>query len=86
MRVLGIFEVHRLRRHPVSDKRELPWDVLQQDLSPSALAVVAKMARSEVKNYMAELAEDAGVPFGSPAVFLRLIQGAAANEVEGDEK
>lgn len=37
----------------------------------SARAIVAKMARSEVKNYMAELAEAAEVPFDDPVSCLR---------------
>lgn len=69
--IIGIFEVHRLRRHPGSGRRELPWDGLMQDLSPAARQVLAKAARSEVKNYLAELAEQAEVPFGDPAGFLR---------------
>jgi hypothetical protein len=36
-------------------------------------AVIAKMARSEVKNYLAELAEAAELPFGDPVEFLRAI-------------
>lgn len=70
MKLLGFLEVHRLHRHEVSGRRELPWDVLFQDLSPAARLAVAKVARSEVKNYLAELAEEAEVPFGSPAAFL----------------
>lgn len=68
---IGIFEVHRLRRHPQSGRRELPWDKLRQDLSPAASAIVAKVARSEVKNYLAELAEQAEVPFTGPVEFIR---------------
>jgi type III secretion system FlhB-like substrate exporter len=37
----------------------------------SARAIIAKMARAEVKNYLAELAEQAEVPFGDPAEFVR---------------
>lgn len=35
---------------------------------------VSRMARSEVKNYLAELAEDAEMPFSSPEAFLRLVR------------
>lgn len=35
-------------------------------------ALIAKMARSEVKNYLAELAEQAGVPFTSPVGFITM--------------
>lgn len=73
MKIFGIFEVHRLRRHPDSGHRELPWDDLIRDLSPAASRMVAKVARGEVKNYLAELAEHAGVPFGSAAEFVRLM-------------
>jgi hypothetical protein len=38
--------------------------------------IIARMARSEVKNYMAELAEAAELPFGDAAVFLGLIREA----------
>lgn len=41
---------------------------------PEARAITAKMARSEVKNYLADLAEQAEVPFGDPAGFLRAIR------------
>jgi len=37
--------------------------------------VIAKMARSEVKNYLADLAEQAEVPFDDPVSFLRNIAG-----------
>lgn len=68
---IGIFEVHRLRRHPASGRRELPWDMLLQDLSPAASAIIARVARGEVKDYLAEIAEQAGVPFSGPAEFVR---------------
>lgn len=84
MKLLGIFEVHRLHRHPVSGKWELPWGVLQQDLSPVARAVVAKIARSEVKNYLAELAEQADIPFISPLGFVTALQGASRGVASGD--
>lgn len=67
---LGIFEIHRLRKHPVSGRREIPWDILQQDLSPATRAIVAKIARSEVKNYVAEQAERAEMPFTDVAGFI----------------
>jgi hypothetical protein len=38
---------------------------------PAGHAVIARMARSEVKNYLAELAEAAEVPFGDPVQFIR---------------
>lgn len=38
---------------------------------PPFHSLVAKMARSEVKNYIAELAEQAERPFNDPAQFLR---------------
>jgi len=78
---LLVLEIHRLRKHPASGKRELPWDVLQQDLSPAARAIVAKVARSELKNYLAAMAEASGVPFGDPVDFLR----AAYRARGGDE-
>ena len=83
MIILG-YEVHRLRRHPVSGKPELPWGILQQDLSPVARAVVAKTARSEVKNYLALLAEEAGLPFGDPVQFLTALPRLESRP--GDER
>jgi hypothetical protein len=41
---------------------------------PAPSAVIAKMARSEVKNYLAQLAEEAEMPFGNPAGFLRTVR------------
>lgn len=49
-----------------------------------AREVVARMARSEVKNYLAEVAEEAGVPFGSPAQFIRHTITHAAAFIEMD--
>jgi hypothetical protein len=40
---------------------------------PSSHQAVARMARSEVKNYLAELAEEAEMPFDNPAGFLRAV-------------
>jgi hypothetical protein len=71
---LGILEIHRLRRHPVSGRRDLPWGILQQGLSPVTQAVIAKCARSEVKNYLAALAEQAEMPFGDPGGFLAALR------------
>jgi hypothetical protein len=83
VKLLGIFEVHRLRRHEVSGRRELPWDVLFQDLSPAARAAVAKVARSEVKNYLAELAELCEMPFVSPEGFVQALRTSAFITVHG---
>lgn len=38
---------------------------------PAPRGIVAKMARSEIKSYLAELAEQAEVPFSDPAAFVR---------------
>jgi hypothetical protein len=81
---IGIFEVHRLRRHPGSGRRELPWDALAQDLSPAARQVVARVARSEVKNYLAELAEKAEIPFVSAQGFVTALQGASKGVASGE--
>jgi hypothetical protein len=40
-------------------------------LSPPGRELVARMARSEVKSFLAEIAEEAGVPFTGPEEFLR---------------
>jgi hypothetical protein len=39
--------------------------------APEVQRAVARMARSEVKSYLAGLAEEAGIPFSSPGAFLR---------------
>jgi hypothetical protein len=39
--------------------------------APEVQRAIARMARSEVKNYLAELAEQAEVPFAGPAAFVR---------------
>lgn len=77
MRLFGVLEVHRLRRNDLGH-REMPWDDLIRDLSPAARAVVAKVARSEVKNFMAEVAEEAGIPFESAAAFLGRVRENAS--------
>lgn len=41
---------------------------------PGVARAIARMARSEVKNYLAELAEDAEVPFGDPVSFIRTVK------------
>jgi hypothetical protein len=50
---------------------------------------VAKMARSEVKNYLAELAEESELPFGDVAGFLRglktLMAGVSTTNLAHDE-
>lgn len=40
--------------------------------SQEAREGIARLARSEVKNYLAELAEEAGVPYGDAVTFVRL--------------
>ena len=45
---------------------------------PEVRAVVAKMARSEVKGYLADLAEQAEMPFVNAAGFLRGVRAATA--------
>ena len=49
--------------------RDKALEMLSTD--PTIRQLIAKMARSEVKNYLAELAEEAELPFGNPASFLR---------------
>jgi hypothetical protein len=71
------WEIHHLRRHPVSGDRELPWDILQRDLAPNTRAIVAKAARSEVKNYIAYLAEQAQMPYTGPEGFIEALRQAA---------
>jgi hypothetical protein len=46
--------------------------------APEVQRAVARMARSEVKSYLAGLAEEAEVPFLSPAAFLRGVRAVMA--------
>lgn len=48
--------------------------------APEVQRAVARMARSEVKNYLAELAEEADVPFGSPSGFLGAVRAMLAED------
>jgi hypothetical protein len=41
---------------------------------PAFRALVAKIARAEVKNYLAEIAEQAELPFCGPVEFIRELQ------------
>jgi hypothetical protein len=62
--------------------RVWPWrqrtitEYLRTD--PEVRKLVAKMARAEVKNYLAELAEQSNLPFYGPAAFLRGLRIEAA--------
>jgi len=47
-------------------------------LSPPGRELVAKMARAEVKNYLAELAEQADMPFDNAEAFLRKMNNLMA--------
>lgn len=42
--------------------------------SPMGRMHIARMARSEVKNYLAELAEKAEMPFNSPSEFIKALE------------
>lgn len=54
---IGPFQMTRIRRFVAVD--------------PAIRQVIARMARSEVKNYLAQLAEEAEVPFDDPVSCLR---------------
>lgn len=49
---------------------------------PAYREIINRMARSEVKNYLAELAEQAGLPFPGAAEFLA---SAAGRDDSGEE-
>lgn len=68
---IGSFEIKRQRRVKKTVK-ELATEYLA---SQEAREIVARMARSEVKNYLAELAEGAEMPFGDGASFLAYVRG-----------
>jgi hypothetical protein len=46
--------------------------------NPDIRVIIARMARSEVKNYLAAIAEDAGMAFGAPGRFLQEIRDELA--------
>jgi hypothetical protein len=85
---IGAVEIHW---HPgTSTLRESVLEHMKAD--PEVRMLAAKMTRSEVKNYLAALAEQAEYPFDSPAGFLRAIRvnltnfGSAANlDRDGDD-
>jgi hypothetical protein len=54
------------------DARQAVLAYLRSD--PEARGLAAKMARSEVKNYLAELAEQADIPFASAVEFLAVVK------------
>jgi hypothetical protein len=67
---IGPVEIHW---HPgTSTLRESVLEHMKTD--PEVRMLAAKMTRSEVKNYLAALAEQAEYPFDSPAGFLRAIR------------
>jgi hypothetical protein len=49
-------------------------------VGPDGREIVARMARSEVKNYLADLAELAELPFVSPQVFLKVVRAVLLEE------
>ena len=57
---IGPFHITYLRRNKTNGRRELPWDVLTAErLSGPARTVIARMARSEAKDYYQDLRERA---------------------------
>lgn len=64
-------------------KRQKIRELLRTD--PEARQIVARMARSEVKNYLAQLAEEAEIPFASPTKFLALVMKYARGTTSLDE-
>lgn len=73
MRIAG-FEVRRSRRVKLTIEQKVVQHLATQEVRE----LIARMARSEVKNYMAECAELAGLPFSTPAAFLAYIRGGLA--------
>ena len=68
---LGSFTISRQKRVKLSVAQEVTAFIN----SPEMTAIAAKMARSEVKNYMAEVAEAAGVPYEGPVKFMEKLNG-----------
>lgn len=61
--------------HPgVSSVHDAVTSTVKTD--PAFRQLVARMARAEVKSYLAEIAEQAGVPFESPSAFLAAAVGS----------
>jgi hypothetical protein len=70
---LGALEIYW---HPgVSTLRETVLMHLRDD--PTARSITARMARSEVKNYLAELAELCEMPFTSPEGLIQALRTTA---------
>lgn len=64
---IGALEIHW---HPgTSTLRTTVLQHLRDD--PQVQIIAARMARAEVKNYLAELCEQAEVPFTGPVEFVR---------------
>lgn len=64
---IGAFEMYW---HPgKSTLRDMTIWHLRND--PEVKKIAAQMARSEVKNYLAEIAERAELPFSGPVQFIR---------------
>jgi hypothetical protein len=57
-------------------RRDLRDVALTHISGPDGQSMIARMARSEVKNYLAELAEEAEMPFVSAAGFLRGVRSS----------
>jgi hypothetical protein len=68
---IGTIEIN-WHRGSTTTLREAVLEQMKTD--PEVRVIAAKMARSEVKNYLAALAEEADYAFDSPAGFLRAIR------------
>jgi hypothetical protein len=61
------FEVRRNKRIRLTIEQKVSQHVASQDVRH----LVARMARSEVKNYLGELAEQSGIPYDTPVQVIR---------------
>jgi hypothetical protein len=66
-------------------RRDLRDVALSHIGGPDGSLLISKMARSEVKNYLAKLAEEAEMPFGSADAFLRVLRTAVDGIAEARE-
>jgi hypothetical protein len=69
----------------------LKIEIYDELRSPEARSSIARVARGEVKNYLADLAEGADMPFPSAAGFLRRLktmigETSATNYAESDDE
>lgn len=67
---LGSVTITRKQKVKKTIERQVDEHLVSQDVRE----IIARMARSEVKNYLAQLAEENDLPFSDPAAFLAQVR------------